>query len=246
MKYVTAILASCMLVACGMSGQKGSLDWRSDTLVRVQDDSTLSLFIVYPVLTDTGAVAEQINQAIVEVIRSSFDGLDSLQGDETLDQCIDSLVEQKNSDEYLRGIPYEFTSEGTVFCHENVVTVWIERYIYTGGAHGMTFSEYFNFDRSDGHRLTNDQLVRDTAELRDLNRKFFNNYLEDNGIDIQKEDLFVSLDELPLPENMGFDSLGLVMIYNQYEIAPYARGRFVYELPYDQVQSILSDEVKGR
>ncbi len=110
----------------------------------------------------------------------------------------------------------------------------------------MTFSEYFNFDRSDGHRLTNDQLVRDTAELCDLNRKFFNNYLEDNGIDFPKGALFVSLDELPLPENMGFDSLGLVMIYNQYEIAPYAWGRFVYELPYDQVQSILSDEVKGR
>ena len=45
---------------------------------------------------------------------------------------------------------------------------------------------------------------------------------------------------------MGFDSVGLVMIYNQYEIAPHSFGLFVYSLPYDHVKSMFSDVVKGK
>ena len=41
----------------------------------------------------------------------------------------------------------------------------------------MTPSEFFNFDYSNGRRLTNDQLFKDTAELCKLNRKAFNLYL---------------------------------------------------------------------
>lgn len=45
----------------------------------------------------------------------------------------------------------------------------------------MTPSEFFNFDYSNGRRLTNDQLFKDTAELCKLNRKAFNLYLEGKG-----------------------------------------------------------------
>ena len=110
----------------------------------------------------------------------------------------------------------------------------------------MTPSEFFNFDYSNGRRLTNDQLFKDTAELCKLNRKAFNLYLEGKGITNPKQALFVSPDELPLPQNMGFDSVGLVMIYNQYEIGPYSFGLFVYSLPYDHVKSMFSDVVKGK
>ena len=223
------VLTLCMLVACGRSQQETSLAWKTDSLVRMSD-STLLIHMVYPVLTDTGAVADSINRTVMGVIRSSFDELDSLRGDYTLDQSIDSMMAYKNNDEYLRKMPYTFVSEGTAFRYDNVVTVWIQRYIFTGGAHGMTPSEFFN----------------DTAELCKLNRKAFNLYLEGKGITNPKQALFVSPDELPLPQNMGFDSVGLVMIYNQYEIAPYSFGLFVYSLPYDHVKSMFSDVVKGK
>ena len=245
MKHVMIVLTLCMLVACGRSQQETSLAWKTDSLVRMSD-STLLIHMVYPVLTDTGAVADSINRTVMGVIRSSFDEQDSLRGDYTLDQSIDSMMAYKNNDEYLRKMPYTFVSEGTAFRYDNVVTVWIQRYIFTGGAHGMTPSEFFNFDYSNGRRLTNDQLFKDTAELCKLNRKAFNLYLEGKGITNPKQALFVSPDELPLPQNMGFDSIGLVMIYNQYEIAPYSFGLFVYSLPYDHVKSMFSDVVKGK
>ena len=171
------VLTLCMLVACGRSQQETSLAWKTDSLVRMSD-STLLIHMVYPVLTDTGAVADSINRTVMGVIRSSFDEQDSLRGDYTLDQSIDSMMAYKNNDEYLRKMPYTFVSEGTAFRYDNVVTVWIQRYIFTGGAHGMTPSEFFNFDYSNGRRLTNDQLFKDTAELCKLNRKAFNLYLE--------------------------------------------------------------------
>lgn len=45
---------------------------------------------------------------------------------------------------------------------------------------------------------------------------------------------------------MGFDSVGLVMIYNQYEIAPYSFGLFVYSLPYDHVKSMFRRRSQGK
>ena len=61
MKHVMIVLTLCMLVACGRSQQETSLAWKTDSLVRMSD-STLLIHMVYPVLTDTGAVADSINR----------------------------------------------------------------------------------------------------------------------------------------------------------------------------------------
>ena len=121
MKHVMIVLTLCMLVASGRSQQETSLAWKTDSLVRMSD-STLLIHMVYPVLTDTGAVADSINRTVMGVIRSSFDEQDSLRGDYTLDQSIDSMMAYKNNDEYLRKMPYTFVSEGTAFRYDNVVT----------------------------------------------------------------------------------------------------------------------------
>ena len=67
MKHVMIVLTLCMLVACGRSQQETSLAWKTDSLVRMSD-STLLIHMVYPVLTDTGAVADSINRTVMGVI----------------------------------------------------------------------------------------------------------------------------------------------------------------------------------
>jgi len=113
MKHVMIVLTLCMLVACGRSQQETSLAWKTDSLVRMSD-STLLIHMVYPVLTDTGAVADSINRTVMGVIRSSFDEQDSLRGDYTLDQSIDSMMAYKNNDECLtrsfRKVPLSATT----------------------------------------------------------------------------------------------------------------------------------------
>ncbi|MFQ8806011.1 MAG: hypothetical protein ACLR8Y_14120 [Alistipes indistinctus] len=94
--------------------------WKTDSLVRMSD-STLLIHMVYPVLTDTGAVADSINRTVMGVIRSSSDELDSLRGDYTPDQSIDSMMAYKNNDEYLRKMPYTFVSKVPL----SATTTWL-------------------------------------------------------------------------------------------------------------------------
>jgi len=51
--------------------------------------------------------------------------------------------------------------------------------------------------------------------------------------------LFVGTDQLPLPENVGIDSSGVTMLYNPYEVAPYAIGTIEYRIPYEQAEPLL-------
>jgi len=51
--------------------------------------------------------------------------------------------------------------------------------------------------------------------------------------------LFVRTDQLPLPENVGIDSSGVTMLYNPYEVAPYAIGTIEYRIPYEQAEPLL-------
>ena len=46
--------------------------------------------------------------------------------------------------------------------------------------------------------------------------------------------------------NVGFDSTGVVMLYNQYEIAAYVFGQSRYTLPWAEVEPILGKAVQGK
>ena len=114
------VLTLCMLVACGRSQQETSLAWKTDSLVRMSD-STLLIHMVYPVLTDTGAVADSINRTVMGGSVLSFDEQDSLRGITPLDQSIDSMMAYKNNDEYLRKMPYTFVSKVPL----SATTTWL-------------------------------------------------------------------------------------------------------------------------
>ena len=38
---------------------------------------------------------------------------------------------------------------------------------------------------------------------------------------------------------MGIDSSGVTMLYNLYEVAPYAIGTIEYRIPYEQAEPLL-------
>ena len=46
-------------------------------------------------------------------------------------------------------------------------------------------------------------------------------------------------DNFYLPETIGFDENNLIIVYNSYEIAPYAAGPIVLEIPLTEVASFL-------
>ena len=53
--------------------------------------------------------------------------------------------------------------------------------------------------------------------------------------------LLVEVDEVNPNNNFFFTAEGMVYLYNQYEIAPYAAGQIEICLPYEKVLPLVSD-----
>ena len=101
---------------------------------------------------------------------------------------------------------------------------------YTGGAHGNLYSSGININPETGERLeltdvvTDINLVHDFAsdDLSTKSDMLFNEY----------EDTLNSLFEVPNVQWV-LDSEGLVLMFNPYELAPYAAGVITVLIPYE-------------
>lgn len=232
-----------VLPGCGGGSGRG-LEWVTDSVVR--QGTEFQARMSYPVVRGTGAVADSINETIARTLNQNMLSVDLPWQTLTVAQAVDTLLSQKESDTVLRRMPYQLMSSGTVYERARVVSIRMQQYVYQGGAHGLSPVCYLNFDAHSGARLTPAQLCPDTLTLKALNREAFKNYLATKGEEDPTTYLFVTLDELPLPLNMGLDSTGLVMLYNQYEIAAYVFGVSQYTLPYTEIDSILSPLAQTR
>ena len=57
----------------------------------------------------------------------------------------------------------------------------------------------------------------------------------------EDKDLFESeSDTFNLPENITYNEEGIVLLYNAYEIAPYATGILEFEIPYSEIENYLA------
>lgn len=107
-------------------------------------------------------------------------------------------------------------------------------YMYTGGAHGGAEQQYINYSLTDNRELTlNDfiDLSRPQTALalrRCLTDAFIKKYEPEWG-DLQD---FRHYDLLPLTNNFYVCKDGLVFVYQEYEVGPYAMGMPSVVIPY--------------
>lgn len=235
MKKLFWAALSAAVVSC-TAPREGTLVWGGDTIFKsVEPDYVL---MTYPVAEGTAA-AGRINGTIAGVLKQGLPG-DADREEFSLSQALDTMMARKREDTLLNRFPYDVRSSGDVFTRGAVASVSLKRYLFTGGAHGMTDCSLLNFDTRDGRVLERGELFTDTLKLEELNRAAFRNYMEYRGMEDGMSALIVDPEALPLPANIGFDSAGVVMLYNQYEVAPYSFGVLLYRLPYADVAGILT------
>ncbi len=124
-----------------------------------------------------------------------------------------------------------------------LVTLDLQYYEYTGGAHGGTLSQGLSFRKSDGRQMGTNILSRlRSPEWDELAKKGLMEYFDvKTEEELQNCLLDVQLYALPLPQTEpSFQQNGLVFTYQQYEIAPYAAGMPSYVIPYDQLPPFLN------
>lgn len=114
----------------------------------------------------------------------------------------------------------------------------IDSYLYTGGAHGMSFSEYLIFDRS----------TKSQVKLNDILQVDKEPYFEALAYDtyrtwVQTVDKDVNSYEENWPfifsDNITLTDKGVDIRYQQYDIGPYAYGMPVLSIPYSKLDGII-------
>lgn len=125
--------------------------------------------------------------------------------------------------------PFELASDYQIGLNsENLLSLYIDYYQYTGGAHGITVRIPYNFDLNSGKQLALKDLFSsrfDYAQV--LNREI------NQQIKAHPENYYDNLGFVEIREDQEYylQDGNLIIYYGQYEIAPYAAGIPQFKIP---------------
>ncbi|MEJ2584105.1 MAG: DUF3298 domain-containing protein [Robiginitalea sp.] len=196
--------------------------------------------------TGNGPLEESVNTAQREEIIALLD-----YDEETDARDIPGAI--KAFQDGFRKIQEEFPEEltsweasvKTTFAYSDaqVVCLQMETYVFTGGAHGYSATRYLNFDRKSGKEIDGTDLFKDPAAFTDFVEKSFRQQYEiPSDAPINSTGFMFAENQFSLPQNIGFNSEGMVLHYNPYEAASYADGALVLEFPLKAIRPFLAWE----
>ena len=138
--------------------------------------------------------------------------------------------------------PWEaYLNESIYRKDEKLLSIGITTEIFSGGVHGYKNLSFLNFDPQTGEQLSWKDIFtsgfKDYVEQRF--RKEHNIPEEDN---INSTGFWFENEAFHLPANIGFAQDQVILIYNSYEIAPYADGDFYMEIPMEEVRPFMKNE----
>lgn len=134
---------------------------------------------------------------------------------------------------------FQYITSWSGFSNKSLISIFISKYLFVGGANGSNVGTFATFSSSDGSRINLRAEVRDTAQLLKYAAEILS---KDRGYpkNATKEQtgLFVELSQLPMPRNLGLNKKGLVLYYNMYEIGPRVQGDISVVIPYSDLQGL--------
>lgn len=136
---------------------------------------------------------------------------------------------------------YGWTSEtdgSIIYKGEELVTMEVNTYANTGGAHPNYYSLLLNFDANTGELLDPKTYIDDTAKFKEIAQAAFYKEREMEPNTPWKESGFYS-EEFILPNEMGFMKDSLLLTYNTYEIGAYVLGMTSFKLAKKDLEGIM-------
>lgn len=140
--------------------------------------------------------------------------------------------------------PYSFITIYKAYASKSVLTHRVDTYMYTGGAHGNTFIETFMYT-SDGVLTKPQDLFVDQTGVQKFSELVINEALAltDYKEVINTEWLADSAGpDVSNFKTLAFDGTDIVVIFQQYDIAPYAAGIIEVRVPLNKLTGVLKPE----
>lgn len=151
--------------------------------------------------------------------------------------AIEDFNEAKKQDYPFR--TYEVYVEYTVtYNKECILSLYFDKYQYTGGAHGITNREADSWNLLKADKINLSELyVGDNKDLKNYFTDEINMQIKMN-IDAGNNYYFDNYEELVYeyfnPRNFYLNEEGVIIYYQLYEIAPYVSGIMTFTIPYEE------------
>lgn len=189
-----------------------------------------SIKIDYPLsLTENSAFVEKLVDKFLTDTRQGF-----------IKQYTD--VNKDNPD--FRPWALEITYKTDDPFSKDILTLRFLTYEYTGGAHGLSIVSSYILDLANNKEITfNDLFVANSKPLEKLAPLAAAALAQQLGPDADPK--WISDGTAPKAENYTAYALtgkGLVLIFQQYQVAPYAAGIQEVTVPFSQLQGVLKPE----
>ena len=139
-----------------------------------------------------------------------------------------------------------FVEEG----HGGTINASANYFVDMGGAHPNQWSRWMNFDFETGFHLTQEEVFLSSAKadiekilLDKLMKHVSEQHPEENVTSL--EDLqqlgYLQLTNMYIPDNFLLGKEAVLFLFNRYDIAPYAAGEIVLEVPYEEIGPYLKN-----
>lgn len=245
---LTYLLLTLLLIGCKNEHQ---LTFAVKTISGEDCATCPKVLIEIPEVLSTSKVGDNINTVLSEEIISIL--LFEEEEDMQISNVSAAIESFKNGYEEMTELyddeseNWEAKIEGKVtYEDKKTLTIMLDSYLFTGGAHGYTSKRFLNFDKNKGTELENWQLFKNRSDFKEFAEAKFR---EQENIPMDKPINYTGFmfdkDSFYLPENIGLTKNGIQLLYNQYEVASYADGPIELVLPYDEASQYLRSKVEA-
>ncbi|GAA0309690.1 RsiV family protein [Psychrobacter aestuarii] len=114
----------------------------------------------------------------------------------------------------------------------------IDSYVYLGGAHGLPYREYLVFDSQNKRQITlNDMLLpKQASRFETLARSAYRDWVKTVADDV---DSYEQSWPFSLSKNVTLTNTGITLLYQPYDIGPYAYGMPELHIPYTKLKGVV-------
>lgn len=227
--FLLLSIATLTLVGCNKTP---AIYWENIEIEK--EGNGVTALIGYPFrFGGVDSVTNKINSTVEATLKTGF--TDDCPGC-SLDSTLTAFIEAKGKDSIMLPVTYDLRSSGSVYRSKTIASVMLDMQYYTGGANSQNNVVYLNFDGKTGNIVPNNELFTSMDSLTLFTRAAFEK-------EIATKEGYVMFDsnisQLQLPASIGFDSVGVVLFYNLYEVAPRSSGTVKVVLPYSEVKELL-------
>ncbi|MGI6452361.1 MAG: PdaC/SigV domain-containing protein [Syntrophomonadaceae bacterium] len=159
--------------------------------------------------------------------------LNQIMENDALERQAAMIAEAEAASDFILTEPYhtfELVSRFyQYYITDDILSLYVDYYSFTGGAHGMTERKAYNFDLNTGEELELSDFFAPGSNYQEIINKIVQAEIDRNpGIYFEGEWGFKGI-----KEDQGFylENGHLIVFFLQYEIAPYAAGIRTFAVP---------------